>query len=131
MKKTAFFRVKKSYFPQISRLFTERPVFWAFSGLLFGIVASFMIWGFSAIKQVLAHPVAFTIETHKDTAALTRSYNEWKQVVEEKPAYRDGYVMLAWYAKELGKEEEEEAYIQKIMALDPSYTIPEVLQVDR
>ena len=59
-----------------------------------------------------------------------RSYEEWKQVVEKRPDYRDGYIMLAWYAQELGKTEEAQASIQKVMALDPNYPIPEVFQAE-
>lgn len=77
------------------------------------------------------HPNSFKIASSKETVSLTRSYDQWKRIVEQKPEYRDGYVMLAWYAQELGKTDEAAVYLQKIQSLDPSYAVPEVLQMEK
>ena len=65
-----------------------------------------------------------------DTSPLLASYDTWKQVVNSNPEYRDGYVMLAWYATQLGKKDEVLGYIQKIRTLDPNYSFPEVFNVE-
>jgi hypothetical protein len=131
MSKTVFFQSKKSYFPQISRLFTEHLFFWVIFGVFVGVLASFL-----TLKPLYFHDVLSQIDltqlaSRKDEKELTRSYEEWKRIVEAKPEYRDAFVMLAWYAKELGKTEEEKIYIQKIIALDPSYSIPEVFLMEK
>jgi len=77
------------------------------------------------------YPNSLKIVTSKEIVSLTRSYDQWKRIVAQKPEYRDGYVMLAWYATELGKADEAAIYLQKIQSLDPNYTIPEVLLMER
>ena len=129
--KTTFFRAKQSYLPHISRLFTVRPISLLVSGLMCGFLASFLVWSLPLFYSVLSHSNDFPIAVNRDVPALTRSYDQWKQVVADKPEYRDGYVMLAWYAKELGKTEETDGYIQQIKKLDPNYPLPEMLTVEK
>ena len=131
MKDTAFFQTKNRYLPQISRLFTVRPLFWIIFGLTCGAVASFLLWNPLFMRTKGLHPNSFKTASSKETVTLTRSYDEWKRIVEQKPEYRDGYVMLAWYAQELGKIEEAKGYLQKAQSLDPNYAIPEVLLMER
>ena len=131
MPKITFFRPKKQYLPQISRLFTEHLFFWAIFGVFSGVLASFLAWNPVSAKDALPGISLTQLSSNKDVTELTRSYDEWKRVVEEKPEYRDGYVMLAWYAKELGKTDEVLRYLQKIGSLDPNYSVPEMLQIER
>jgi len=131
MGKTTFFRIKRPYLPQIPRLFTAGPFFWITFGLTCGAVASFLLLNPLFMGTKALHPNSFKIASSKETVTLTRSYDGWKRIVEQKPEYRDGYVMLAWYAQELGKTDEAAVYLQKIQSLDPSYTIPEVLLMER
>jgi len=131
MKRTSFFRVKQPYLPQFSRIFTERPIFLGISGLLCGAAASFLLWSPAVHNEALSRIKSLNPASIKEKADLLRSYDEWKRIVEEKPEYRDGFVMLAWYAKELGKTDEEKTYLQKVKNLDPNYALPEVLQIEK
>jgi len=83
------------------------------------------------MRTTALYPNSLKKVSGKEIAALTRSYDRWKQIVEQKPEYRDGYVMLAWYAQELGKPEDAKGYLQKAQGLDPNYSIPEVLLLER
>lgn len=66
-----------------------------------------------------------------EAASLEQSLGQWKTIIKEHPDYRDGYLMLAWISKRLGKTEEERTYLHKALSLDPNYQIPEVLQMDQ
>ena len=130
MKKTAFFQSKKQHLPQIPRLFTAHPVFWIILGIICGVVASFILWKQPKTTSIITSKITFEAASNTRMIEAKRSYEEWKQVVEKRPDYRDGYIMLAWYAQELGKTEEAQASIQKVMALDPNYPIPEVFSAE-
>jgi len=130
MSKIGFFTRKKHYLPRISRLFSVRPFFWIISGLIFGIVASFLLWNPPFFTNIFSRPSGFHFGMSKDNSTLLQSYDQWKQIIEEKPEYRDGYVMFAWYAQELGKTGEAKIALQKAQSLDPNYPIPEVLQME-
>jgi hypothetical protein len=117
MAKNAFFQSKNRYLPHISRLFSVRLIFLVIVGVFFGILASILLQ--IQPRQILA-------VSSQNLAKSEASYNEWKQIVAERPDYRDGYMMLAWYSRELGKNEEAKSYIQKVLALDPNFIVPEI-----
>lgn len=96
-------------------------------GLFFGGLASFFVWKGVSLGSSQPIVAGSKVVSQVQTDQVERSYEEWKQVVEKRPDYRDGYVRLAWYARELGKTEEEQSYLQKIRQLDPNYQIPQVL----
>jgi len=129
MKKRPFFSIKRSYLPQISRLFTVRTLIWVVLGCLSGFLASILIWKPALPTSLFLKAERSFSEMRKDTHSLNQGYSQWKQLIGEKPEYRDGYIMLAWYARELGKTEEADGYIQKALALDPNYKIPEIMMV--
>jgi hypothetical protein len=131
MKKTAFFKVKQPYITQFSRIFTVRPIFWIISGLISGILASFVLWKHPFTGDEIPHQSILDVASNSQISIAQRSYEEWKQIIEKRPDYRDGYVMLAWYARELGKPDEAHAHIQKAVALDPNYSIPEAFRVEK
>ena len=81
--------------------------------LLFGIVQGFGVFNsFGSSQQ------------HDETMAL---YEKWRDVVSAHPDYRDGYIMVAWYAKILGKQDDVNTSLQHVANLDPTYAVPEVL----
>ncbi len=52
---------------------------------------------------------------------LTQAYEFWKSVIAQKPDYRDGYIMTAMNAYNLGKREEAKTLLQHAYAMDPNY----------
>ncbi len=64
-------------------------------------------------------------------ADLLTSYRYWKDIVSTRPDYRDGYLMLAYYAKELGNSDEAAGYLEKVRSIDPNYQFPEILEVEK
>jgi tetratricopeptide (TPR) repeat protein len=128
MEKTSFFSIKQSYLPQISRLFSVRPLFWVIGGLVFGILASIFVFHKTPVffdKRVLG------VDQNKEHGNLEASYDYWKEVVRVRQDYRDGYIMLAWYSQQLGKTDELIEYTKKVKDMDPNYAIPEILQVEK
>jgi tetratricopeptide (TPR) repeat protein len=130
MKQTTFFRVNRPYLPRISRIFPERVLIFLFSGLFIGIIASYLAMNPQLVK---VHPISTALPLVPNTKRSTfvRSYEVWKNIVAQKPEYRDGYIMLAYYAKEIGKSDESKEYLKKVLSLDPNYQIPEVLLVEK
>lgn len=131
MEKTAFFRSKQRYFPQFSRSFSARPFLWISLGLVFGWLASNILWTQTHKSARSFFPTPFSTALTTETSAAQKSYEQWKHVVEKQPDYRDGYLMLAWFSKKLGQSDEARTYIQKVMELDPSYSIPEVFSIEK
>jgi len=131
MKKSAFFTSQKSQLlPHISRLLSARSVFWIIFGLILSIFVLVM-WQVQPQRIVdTASRASKQLIFNEKTVRFRASYEEWKQVVETRPDYRDGYIMLAWYARTLGEQKEADEYIKKVLTLDPSYKIPEVLSAE-
>jgi tetratricopeptide (TPR) repeat protein len=128
MKDTAFFQTKNRYLPQISRLFSVRPFFWVIGGLVFGVLASIFVFHKTPVffdKRVLS------VDQNKEHGNLEASYDYWKEVVRVRQDYRDGYIMLAWYSQQLGKTDELIEYTKKVKDMDPNYSIPEVLLMEK
>lgn len=131
MRQSAFFTLRKNQLlPHISRLLSARSAFWIIVGLILGIFI-LTIWQVQPqrIADIAVHPFKQLVFDEK-TAHFRSSYEEWKQVVETRPDYRDGYIMLAWYAHMLGEQKEADNYIRKVLTLDPSYNIPEVFSAE-
>ena len=51
----------------------------------------------------------------------------WKKIVEERPDYRDGYIILALLSYKRKSFSEAMAYKSKALALDPNYPLPKEL----
>jgi len=128
MKKTAFFKIKRPYLPQISRLFSVRPLFWVIGGLVFGILASIFVF---RKTPVFFDTRVLSVVQKKEHGNLEASYDYWKEVVRVRQDYRDGYIMLAWYSQQLGKTDELIEYTKKVKDMDPNYSIPEVLLMEK
>jgi len=126
--RTTFFRTNKSYLPHFSRIFTERPLAFILPGLFCGILASLLL-----LKPfIFANNPKTTLPLipNKQRSTYVQSYETWKEIIAEKPEYRDGYVMLAYYAQEIGKTDEAKEYLQRVLSLDPNYQIPEVFSME-
>ena len=128
MGKTLFFRSKHPYLPQISRLFSVRPLFWVIGGLVFGILASIFVF---RKTPVFFDTRVLSVVQKKEHGNLEASYDYWKEVVRVRQDYRDGYIMLAWYSQQLGKTDELIEYTKKVKDMDPNYSIPEVLLMEK
>ena len=131
MKKTAFFQSKNRNLPHISRFFSAKPLLWIILGASCGVIASFFVWKHYNTQAILTFQTIPKAISRTDELFLERSYEQWQKIVERKPDYRDGYLMLAWLSKKLGKTEEERTYLHEALSLDPNYSVPEVLQVEK
>lgn len=61
---------------------------------------------------------------------LASQFDHWKAIAQERPDYRDAFVMAAAYAYQLGNKEEARALINRAFALDPtSPTVQELLKI--
>jgi tetratricopeptide (TPR) repeat protein len=52
---------------------------------------------------------------------LKGKYDFWMKIVRDKPDYRDGYIMAATSAYDLGKTEEAKSLIHQALEFDPNY----------
>lgn len=53
--------------------------------------------------------------------------NHWAGVTREKPDYRDGFIMAAVYAYELGEVEKAKNFLEKALTLEPTATAAQTL----
>ncbi len=65
-------------------------------------------------------PAAFLKEWQQEPQRLKENYAYWKNVVQERPDYRDAYIMAGTLAYELGDTTEALNYLGKARALDPN-----------
>lgn len=56
------------------------------------------------------------------TLTAQTQFAYWKKLIEEKPDYRDAYIMAASLAHELGNDEEAMSLINRALTLDPNST---------
>lgn len=59
---------------------------------------------------------------------LLQNYSHWKQVINEKPDYRDAYITLAVLAYNLRRYDEAISYIDQALTLDPNYQQAQLFQ---
>ena len=60
-------------------------------------------------------------------ATVNREESFWKKIVEERPDYRDGYIILALLSYKRKSPSEALMYKNKALALDPNYPLPKEL----
>jgi tetratricopeptide (TPR) repeat protein len=53
---------------------------------------------------------------------LEEQYSYWKEVIAQKPDYRDAFIISGLLAYELGKTDEATTLLEKALALDPNNT---------
>lgn len=116
----------KFSFPRIPRLFSAAIFFialWGGLGILLAI---------NGMNRISANP---TIQesvlgvTASESAQLTSQLAYWKKISEEKPDYRDAFIMAANLAYKLGNKQEAKQFIDRAFALDP--TSPTVLEIKK
>ena len=127
MKETAFFQSRTHYFPHIPRLFTARVCLWIVFGLFVGGLASYVFSKQTDLFRPFQQQV-LGVTMKQDEAQNKSSYAYWKDVIEKRPDYRDGYLMAAWYAQKLEIEDEARVLLQKATTLDPTFPLPDHFQ---
>ncbi len=51
---------------------------------------------------------------------LEAQLSYWKKLIEEKPDYRDAYIMAAFLSYQLGEKGQTKEFLQKALTLDPN-----------
>jgi tetratricopeptide (TPR) repeat protein len=96
------------YFPSISRTITESLTF-----LLFVVV--FVLLAL-LIKNINDYK---TFKSERDLVYKEIEY--WKNVISQKPDYRDAYLKLAILEYKLGDKNESKLYLEKSLILDSNF----------
>jgi hypothetical protein len=71
---------------------------------------------------------ALLTQWETEPAKIAQDLEHWKLVTQQKPDYRDGFIMAAAAAYKLGKLSEAEKYINDALALDPTSTTAQELR---
>jgi len=71
-------------------------------------------------------PSDLLTQWESEPVKLNDQFLHWKKITEEKPDYRDAFVMAAVFAYQLGNKPEAVALINRAFALDPSPAIHEL-----
>jgi|GEM_PF-695724 len=134
-------------FPQYTRFFSA-PILcqiraivlpiglWIFlAATIYANIALFSPQSIKSLQQAAYHlkPVdavrnvlGVSVEPEKQKEAntkklLEKEYQHWRDVINEHPDYRDGYVALVTLSYQLGLRAESQKYLATVRTLDPNY----------
>lgn len=108
-------------FPHISRFFPERvflTLLWAGFGLLIAINSLQTPPNLPERKE----DTSVLGVSESESAELQSRFAYWKSIAEEKPDYRDAFLMAAAAAYQLENYEEARTLTNRAFALDPAST---------
>lgn len=118
-------------FPHISRLLPASVLFltlWAGFGLVLAVNGLTINMRVPPPNQ--AKDEAVLGVTASESAELASQFLYWKNLTEEKPDYRDAFVMAATAAYKLKRYEDAKIFINRAFVLDPtSPTVRELQEI--
>ena len=79
-------------------------------------------------SNILGEATNLLDQTRQGPQLLEQQLNQWKEVIKEKPDYRDAYIQLATLAYQLKRLEQAKSYIDKALNLDPNFEPAKKLQ---
>ena len=112
----------KSFFPNIFRIITEK---WKIA--LVSVVSLVILAGITSQGLFLAQNMKELEKLDKERAVLSNELTYWQQVVGEYKNYRDAYFRIASLEYQLGRMDEAQKSVQKVLGLDPNFESAKVL----
>lgn len=102
--------IKLNVFPQIIRIFSASLLWGSLTGVVF--------------VNILNVPQSSTnvLGAQTEKQRVEQDYAFWQSVIQEKPDYRDAYLVLGSLAYQLSRIEEGKTYADKALELDPNNT---------
>jgi tetratricopeptide (TPR) repeat protein len=74
-----------------------------------------------SVLGIATSPSVLLAQWEAQPQKLMNDYEYWTSVAEERPDYRDGYIMAGFCAYQLNKQEEALTYFKKAQEIDPNY----------
>lgn len=114
-----------------TRLFAELPLHLFEDRVLVAAVsiALFFLIGIIYQSNELAKAYDEKQQAKKQRDNVVYQHSYWQQVIESKPDYRDGYIMLALLTNQMGDPINSKVYLKEALEIDPNFEKAKQLQL--
>jgi hypothetical protein len=85
------------------------------------VIAADLVETGGAVLGATSDPIKLLSLWESEPLKLKSAYDYWSSITVSYPDYRDGFLMTATFAYQLGKTKEANQMMEKAYALDPNY----------